>query len=231
MRSLQEAPYCSLRRACYIVAGRIFSPSTMISFTVLPDFPEVKQTVLNRLMGRRRLDAEANPLLAMMPPFIIHEGNLSIVRRENGTEVVLDLRGEPIKSSVALSVDDIRRRGPAASVDAVTRLADGLTEGLAKRTFTAIEEAAESVGNSINANGAFTPEVYFRMLERIELGFDASGKWSGLTILAHPDTAAKTDPVLQLIETDPELRARRDEIVEAKRKEWRVREAARQLVD
>lgn len=198
---------------------------------MLPDFPDVKRTVLERLVGHTRLGAEADPLLGMMPAFVVHEGDRSVVRREDGSEVTLELRRDPIKATVELSAEDMRLRGPAATADAVARLAEGLNEGIAKRTFAAIEEAAESVGNSVKVNGPFTTEVYLSMLDRMELAFEVDGSWSGLRLLAHPDTAAKAEPVLELIENDPELRARRDAIIDRKREQWRVREAARQLVD
>lgn len=198
---------------------------------MLPDFPEVKRVVLNGLIGQNRLKTEADPLLGMMPPFIVHEGDRSIVRRTDGTEVVADLRSNPIRASVTVSADEIRSRGSAATVDAVARLTEAMNEGLARRTVAAIEEAAESVGNTIKGHGPFTPEVYFSVLEHMELDFNVDGQWYGLRLLGHPDTLAKAEPIIEAINKDPELRARRDEIIKRKREEWRVREASRQLVD
>jgi hypothetical protein len=198
---------------------------------MLPDFPDVKRIVLKALIGRSKLKAEADPLLGLMPPFIVHEGDRSVVRREDGTETVAHLREYPLKATTELTAEEMRVRGPAATEDAVARLAEGLNEGLARRTIAAIEAAAESVGNSVKAGGPFTAETYFAMLEKVELVFSANGDWAGLTLMAHPDTVAKAEPVLTSIETDPELKARRDAIVARKREEWRVREAARKLVD
>jgi hypothetical protein len=198
---------------------------------MLPDFPEVKRVVLKNLIGQTKMRAKADPLLGMMPPFIVHEGDRSILRREDGTEAVLELRKNPIKATVEITAEEMRLRGPSATARAITQLSEGLNEGMAKRTFQALEEAAESVGNSINANGPFTAEIYFAMLETMELHFRADGQWLGLKLIGHPDTVAKAELVIDAIKRDPELVTRRDSIVAQKREEWRVREAARKLVD
>ena len=198
---------------------------------MLPDFPEIKKAVLDRLRQRARAADQADPLLGLMPRFVVHEGDRSVVRREDGHEEVLELRKNPIEAEVQISTDRIRLGGPDATREAVDRLSEGMREGMARRTFAAIEEAAESVGNTVKVGGPFTADVYFAALEKMQLSFDESGEWLGIQFVCHPETAAKAAPVFDSIESVPELKARRDEIVAQKREEWRVREAARQLVD
>ena len=198
---------------------------------MLPDYPDIKKTVLENLIGNSRLQAERDPLLAMMPRFVAHEGSRAIVRREDGSDVELDYRQSPLRASVTVSAEEMRVGGPHVTASAVARLREDLDLGLAKRTIATIEEAAESVGNTVKATGPFTCEIYFELLEKMELSFHQDGSWAGVKLLAHPDTAKLADPVLDSIEREPDLRARRDAIVARKREEWRVREAARKLVD
>jgi hypothetical protein len=198
---------------------------------MLPDFPSLKTEIMARLAARVRAGAQADALLALMPAFIIHEGSRSRLLREDGTvqEMIFD---NPLHASAEITMQDIADAGPAASIAAIDQMTQSLQEGMTRRTLKAIEDAAESVGNSIDARGKpFTPELYFAALNEMELSFDDSGTWSPPTWLAHPDTRPKIERVLASIEADPDLRARRDAIVDRQREEWRVREAHRRLVD
>lgn len=198
---------------------------------MLPDFPDFKREILRRLQARIRAGAMADPLLALMPAFVIHEGHLSRISREDGStqDMGFDL---PLSASTEISVDDMATSGPKASLDAVDKMAETLQEQMAKRAIKSIEEAAESVGNSISAGGKpFSPDLYFQMLETMELSFSSDGTWEPPKLLANPETAAKGERVLELIASDPDLRAQRDRIIEKQRGAWRVREARRKLVD
>ncbi|MGH9195897.1 MAG: hypothetical protein ACRD1T_09170, partial [Acidimicrobiia bacterium] len=198
---------------------------------MLPDFPSLKTEILARLAARTRAGAQADPLLALMPAFVIHEGSRSRLIREDGTvqEMTFD---NPLHVEAEIKIEDMAAGGPAASIAAVDELTQSLQEGMARRAFQAIEEAAESVGNAIQAEGRpFTPELYFEGLEAMELSFDDAGSWLPPTFIAHPDTSSKIEPVLASIEADPDLRARRDAIVDRQREEWSVREARRRLAD
>ena len=198
---------------------------------MLPDFPVIKGEIMKRLAARTRAGAQADPLLALMPAFIIHEGNRSRLVREDGTVQEMTFEN-PLRASAEVRIEDMLTEGPAASLAAIDKISQSLHEGMARRTLRAIEEAAESVGNSIQAKGQpFTPELYLEALETMELSFNDAGVWLPPTWVAHPDTSPKIARVLASIDEDPNLLARRNAIVDRQREAWRVREARRRLVD
>lgn len=103
---------------------------------------------------------------------------------------------------------------------------------MAERTFETIQQAVEAVGNSFDAKGQkLSPDMVLQMWERMQLSFDSNGEWQRPTIVVHPDLGERARAILRAIDEEPELRARRDKIVNRQRDEWRVREASRKLVD
>jgi hypothetical protein len=150
--------------------------------------------------------------------------------REDGQEIVLELK-EAVSVKTDLSIEAIRK-GSDATRNALRDISAGLNESMTKRFLETVEEAADSVGNVVHGNGSpLTAELVLESWAKVELSFDRDGVWQPPTIVANPATAKKMREVLKEIEETPTLRARRDEIVNRQRENWRVREARRKLVD
>lgn len=198
---------------------------------MLPDFPKVKSFLLRHIADRVRTGAEQDPLLSLLPPFIIHEGSRVRHVRADGSEEVIHFN-DPITATTEMRIDQMRLEGPALTRAAADDLTKQLHEGLGKRFVEAFEKAAKSVRNTVEAGGKpLSPELVLEAYERIEMSFRHDGTWQQPTLLMHPDMEPRAAAVLRQIEEEPELRRRRDAIVHKQREEWRVREAGRKLVD
>lgn len=198
---------------------------------MLPDFPRVKQFLLRRIVGLTRAGAQSDPLLALVPAFVIHEGSRARLRREDGSEQTMDF-SDPVTASVELSVDDMRKRGPEATREAARDLASQLHTGLAKKMIAGVEEAVASTGNTVDAGGKpVTADMVLETYRKMELTFDRDGKWEKPSFFGHDKAMAQVERVMQEIEENPVLQRKLDEIVDEQRERWRVREASRKLVD
>ena len=92
-------------------------------------------------------------------------------------------------------------------------------------------EAADSVGNVVNASGELTPDKFLEAFRQVEMDFDPQTLKSKTTIVMHPKAAAFLVPKIKEWENDPKFKAKHERIMAVKRKEWRDREANRKLVD
>jgi hypothetical protein len=198
---------------------------------MLPDYPSIKKDITARLEARTKAGVQAEPLQALLPAFLIHEGNRSLLIREDRSnhEYRFD---NPVTARATIQISDIASEGPAATLKAVDEITAALQADLARRTLKAMEDAAESVGHVIRTRGeAITADTYLQLLDTVELSFSDSGAWHQPTVLAAPETSVVLEAIKAQVEADVELRARRDAIVERQRREWHVREASRRLAD
>ncbi len=95
-----------------------------------------------------------------------------------------------------------------------------------------IQEAADQVGNTVNAKGQpLTKELFLEMLEKIETGFDEKGEWIPPSIIMHPNAWKANEAKFRGWEQDKEFSDKQTEIINRKREAWYAREALRKLVD
>ena len=180
-------------------------------------------------MIERRASQES--ILGSIPRFKQHEGDRTTIGREDGTEEVLDF-SNPLEATATLKTEDIRERGPLATLTAARGLAEEMARGMTRRMFDTLSEATDAIGNTVNAEGKpFSSDLYLEVLKKLELAFDPEGNWIPPQVAAAPSQAASMRRVLEQAESDPEYRRQRDAIVNCKRKEWRAREADRRLAD
>ena len=198
---------------------------------MLPDFPALKRDLASRLIHSAQSVAHDDPVLGMMPEFRIHEGHRAKVRRRNDrdAEITFD---DPIRASVIIDVDAIRRDGGRAAIEAMRQTGDELAGAMARRTYAAIQEATTAIGNTLDAKGKpVTADDMLQLLEKMEHTFDTRGNWERPSIVAHPDTAAKLERALTMLNDDPAYQAKLEALVARKREEWHAREARRTLAD
>lgn len=198
---------------------------------MLPDFPQIKKAIISRIGGMMDHRTDQDPLLGSMPRFKQHEGDRTTIRREDGSEEVIDF-SVPIEATAVMSMEDIREKGPAATLVAVQGMATDLTRGLAKQMFKSIEKATDEVGNTVDAGGRpFSSGLYLELLRRLQLTFDGEGNWIPPQLAANPKLKETILSVLSQAEQDPAFVASREVIVRKQREEWRAREADRRLAD
>ena len=112
---------------------------------------------------------------------------------------------------------------------------NGVTEemvGKMKKSFYGqIEKSADEVDNVVSAGGKpFSMDLFFELLEKIDIDFDEAGNPCGLAFVANPKMFPSIAKVIAQAKTDPANDRRYQAIIERKREEWRVRESNRELV-
>lgn len=198
---------------------------------VLPDFPEVKSHLRARLLSWTQTQMpHFSPLLGEVGRFRQHEGRTAQLARADSSSETLTYPKHGV--SISLTREEMRTFDFAALSAKLLDMAQQMAELESRMMFTKIREAAESVGNSVAADGNFRPEHFFEMLNNIEMDFDPeTGEPRGHQIVMHPETAAKIIPLMQSWEADPAFVAEHEAILARKREEWRAREDRRKLVD
>ena len=198
---------------------------------MLPDFPELKKELNDRLAMHVKAEASNDPLLAAFPSFVIHEGRRAELTRSDGTSHQMNF-DNPMSARTTVSAADVRTKGGKAALEAAREIAAQLQQAMAERAVASLQEAVEAIGNSLDGGGRpLSAEMILEMWDKMELSFDADGNWEQPTLLIHPNLEARAAEAYRRILNEPELRARRDAIVNRQRREWRVREARRKLAD
>lgn len=198
---------------------------------MLPDFPGIKRVLMEQMAHAIQTRAASGSLLNSVKTHRLHEGDRNVVVREDGSRQVISFNS-PLSAEVSVSMSEMRKDGPDASIRAVRRAGDALAEAMSKRMMETISEAAESVGNVVAADGKpFSLDLYADGLETMDLSFDASGNWTPPTLLMHPDLAARAHAAFESEPSDSPASQRIKAIISRKLEEHRAREARRTLVD
>ncbi len=114
------------------------------------------------------------------------------------------------------------------------KVAEDFGNDQSKRLFEVVKQAADEVGNVVDGRGEEpSPEKMLDLFRRVDMDFDpvTLQPKPGLTLVMHPDMAAKMVPKMKEWENDPDFNAEHGRIIDQKREEWRAREARRKLAD
>lgn len=94
-----------------------------------------------------------------------------------------------------------------------------------------VNEAVEKVGNVVEAKGQpLTPELFFEVIRKVRLDFDPDGKALFPTFFAGKEGIVAFEKLMTKLESEP-YRTQFNDLMEAKKEEWRVRQSNRKLVD
>lgn len=193
---------------------------------MLPDYPSIKLKIKEKLIER----IEYGPsILNMVKRHTLFEGNKTKIIYPDGSErftesqtVKTPMRISDLSQYENMSFEDILRIIDEAGLERAKQQNDFF--------FKTFEEIVKSVGNDINVGGKLTPEVYFEMLNRLQLDFNKDGTPKYPTFFANEKFEKLFLKVLNEIETTPELRKKLEDILSQKRDEWIDRESSRKLV-
>jgi hypothetical protein len=199
---------------------------------MLPDFPRPKAFARGQMVlwMQRQIPIIA-PLLADIGRFTQHEGRAGQLTRDDESTTSISYQ----KGSVRLELtrEEMRDFDPAAIQAKLITMAEQFAELQSKSVLQGASEAAESVGNTVNAGGDLRQEHFLEMLEKVELEFDKeTGQLApGFAFVVHPDMVDKLASKMAEWERDPEFQKARSELHQRKLAEWNAREARRALVD
>ena len=142
---------------------------------MLPDFIKVKDKLqkLHAYIMEQNLSFHMRPF-DHVPTSIIFEGNKTVVIREDGSVEQENL----VENRVEIRVDlaEVEEMTPEMVLDRINCAAIEMAGKMKKSVYEQIEKSAEEVGNVLSAEGKpFSIDMYFEMLEKIEIDFDEAG--------------------------------------------------------
>lgn len=198
---------------------------------MLPDFPKLKSQIGRRLMAeyKREVDLRA-PLVAQVRTVAIHEGKGGSYETEDGE--IKDNTLKEMGVTVELPTASIPSFGPEEALNMMRKAAEEMGRKKTKSLLTAVSEVTEEVGNAVDAGGQpLSAELILKTWETMQFSFDEDGKPNMPTLVFHPIQEERVKEAFRRIETEPELRKRRDEIINRHRLDWYDRESNRKLAD
>ncbi len=198
---------------------------------MLPDFPAVKRKFDTLFI--RHLKGEINrraPLLAQIRRGRQHEGASwdfkGLDGHSDGGEY------EKIEAAFELTREEMKQETLDGVLKKVGDLAEQFARAQSEAMFAKVTEAAEGVGNVVNAGGNFEKEHFLEMARRVQTDFDrVTQEPRNLSVVLHPDTWARIKDDVKTWEDDPKFVAALKEIEEQQRIAWRDRESRQRLVD
>lgn len=198
---------------------------------MLPDYPRVKQKVHSLLLNRTKEGIRGrSPVIARIRRTVQHEGSEGTYEDVDGRQNQIGY--EEFVASSSLTRDEMRHGSFQDIVSKFDEMAETFAEAQSKMLFATVSEAAESVGNVVDAGGKLTKEVFLEMRRKMPLDFDPhTGEPQYPTMVLHPETYEKIKHDLESWGQDPEFLAEMSAIDEEKRLDWRDRESRRRLVD
>ena len=199
-------------------------------FTMLPDFPQVKEDIHELFMTRlRRPNPELAPLVAQIPHRRQHEGLKGKLRREDGSEEEIEI--EEFSDTVTFEYSEFGHLSLEEAYGRYREAAAELAKQKEKQVISNIAEVTEETGNYFDAEGEeLSPEHLLRVFESLRIDFDDNGDPIMPSIVLHPDMEDKIKKALEKLSEEP-FKSEMEEIIQQKRSEWNDRENRRKLVD
>lgn len=118
------------------------------------------------------------------------------------------------------------------ALQAMREAAEGMARKKTKSLLNAVSEVTDEVGNAVDAGGQpLSAELILKVWETMRFNFDEDGKPNMPTLVFNPIQEERVKEAFRRIETEPELRKKRDEIINRHRLDWYDRESNRKLVD
>ena len=132
---------------------------------------------------------------------------------------------------VQIRFDEIPELVGERLIAKIESIAEELARQTSKDGFKKIEEELSKVGNFVNAAGRpVSEEVFFEMLEKMDMTFDDDGN-PNITFIVHPDMGEHLRRLSEKWGADAKFQERYKGLMRAKREAWLDRENNRKLVD
>ena len=198
---------------------------------MLPDYPNVKKKVHSLLLTRFKEQIfRCSPILKQIRRTVQYEGSEGTYKDVDGRENQIEY--EEIAATLSLTRDEMRYGNFQEVVLKFDKMAETFAEAQSRTLFAKVSEAAQSVGNVVDAKGKLTKEAFLEMCHKIRLDFNPkTDEPQYPTIILSPETMAKIKPDLEDWEQDTEFSAEMSAIEQQQRLDWRDRESRRRLVD
>lgn len=197
---------------------------------MLSDFPLAKKNILQFLLKylEKKVLEYSGGFVGRIPKSVMHEGSRIRIEYEDGTADESELASVRVtaeidtpkllknKDEIFLLLDEMAREQAAKQANLV---------------LDKISEATERIGNTIPIQGEITPNDFLAMLEKVEIDFKSDGSPIVPVIIADTSILKSIPRVFKIIENDPTLLHRFQEIMTKQKQNWDDRTANRKLVD
>jgi hypothetical protein len=197
---------------------------------MLPDFPVLKEKFQAALSRYVRERAKVHGVLVpSLSRSRIFEGRTNTIIRSSGQAESTSMMQAGAELQIPL--DEI----PTLGLEDLLRELDTMAKSLAgqqeNHLITTLEETTEKAGQVIDGKGQpLSPDLLFRVLEALQIEFNADGTPELPTLVVHPDQLGAARSISAEFNANRDLARRFEEIIAKKREEWRAREADRHLV-
>jgi len=196
---------------------------------MLPDFPVQKKKLAENYIKIFQKTLVSESITSRSPHLPINEGIKNSILRENGSYKEESLKRHEAKMEINLEL--LSSLTPQALMEKYKQLARDMACEQMKTMLNGLNCACDESGQTVNGKGGkFSIELWFQMMNKMELQFDENGNQKEMICLIHPSMEDGVKSELQRVENEPELKRRYEELVSRKRREWCDKEAARKLV-
>ncbi len=197
---------------------------------MLPDLPELKND-LQRL-ANKYVRGEAHRRMGVFnesPQHQIHEGmRLKIVRGDGSVD---ESELKTASAEIRIQVEEAASMTPEARRAKMDALAEDLAKQMTEFFFATINEMLEEAGQVVNLEGRpLDAEGILQVFAKLQMEFDEKRNVKGMSIVIPPAIRERAQAEFEMLETEPDLKIRYNDLMEKKWMEWRDREASRKLV-
>lgn len=198
--------------------------------TMLPDLVSLKSDIQKTLLEYVKKRAHQRlGVFAEAPRHIVHEGERMRMTRGDGSQD--DSEMKEASGQLEFKYSDVATLTPNQLIAMLDKMAEQMADKMSRHFFETLNETLDKAGQTVDGRGRpLSAELVLDAFERVQTDFDEEGNPSDFTFVAGPELQERARAAFFEIETNPVLRARRDEIIERKRLAWRDREANRKLV-
>jgi hypothetical protein len=197
---------------------------------MLPDYPGVKRDMSSRL--KDYFEAQVGRhwgLFNEVRRVRYFEGDTHSLTREDG-----EVEKRPfttIASEVTIEAGELPKLSLESALEKLDTAAADMARQNAQLFYGTISEAVEKVGNVVNAEGRrISASMILEMYEKLQIDFDRHGRPNLQQIHMPPELGERAEEALRELFNNPEMRRQFEALINAKREEWRAREARRKLV-
>lgn len=158
--------------------------------------------------------------------YFVFEGDKLGVIRADGTK-----HSSPIQRVEASTIVKKENISSDSVEDMMEDLSTQLADAQSKMLLDVVSDAAQSVGNTVNAGGSPpSPEILLEMIEKIQIDFE--GEIPNLpTVVCSPGSIEKFKLAYEQMMTAEPYKSNYEALIQAKKRDFDEREASRKLVD
>ena len=199
----------------------------------LPKYKEVKGIVEKTISNR--FQAVVKNQLAPFddsPNIIQHEGKKLVHNTADDQNSLKDIDYKKAMVEHKIHITELADLTLEDIISEIDEKAKDLGAQIARHHLKVIGEAAEEVGNVVNAsNKKLSPDLFLETLSKMSISFDQDGNPNLPTMIISQKMSEEWRRVAAEADADPEHKAKFDALIKQKKEEYDAEQASRQLVD